>query len=159
MDFALPFGHIRLPGNVDTVFNSLVSGALVCIKGYSSLRLILCTGGNPDGILDPDFGDLKYAFFVFNISFNISHKVVSRGNSPRIQRGAQGSCQSPGNACNDIIKGGRVFGAFDLPPILLLVEAFDPSMHSEMNGFREVFDVGGSMGSFMFFDSNMAGMG
>jgi hypothetical protein len=158
MGVSSPFRHVRLPGDVDTVFNGLVSGTLLRVKGHSSFRLIPCPGGNFESIPDPDCGDLEYALSVFNISLNISHKVVGRWNPPRIQRGAQGPGQSSCNACDDVVKGGRVFRAFNFPAVLLLVKSLDASMDSKVNGILEILYIGSSMGSLMFVNANVTGV-
>jgi len=158
MGVSSTFRHLRLPRDVDAIFNGLVSGTLIRIKGHSSFRFILCSGGNPEGVPDPDCGDLEYAVSVFNISLNVSHKVASRRNSPRIQRGAKGSGQSSRNACNDVIKGCRVFRAFDFAAVLLLIESFDASMDSKVNGILEILYIGSSMRSLVFVNANVTGM-
>jgi len=89
----------------------------------------------------------------------MGHEVFSGRNSPRIQRGAESAGQSAGNPCDNVIKGGGVFLALDFPPILLLIEIFDAPMDAEMNRFRELLDVGRSVGSLVFVNANVAGVG
>ena len=159
MGLALAFRHFRLPGDVNTVLDGLIRGTQVGIDRQGSLRFLFHTGGSFERIGDPDLCDCQDALFLANISFHLGYEVFSGRNSPRIQRGAESAGQSAGNSCDDVIQGGRIFRALDFPSILLLIEILYAPVDAEVNGFREIFDVGRSVGSLMFVNADVAGVG
>jgi hypothetical protein len=58
-----------------------------------------------------------------------------------------------------MIEGRGVLGTDYLPPIFVLIEMFDSSVHSDMFGIGKVFHVSGAVWSFMLFDPYSTGMG
>jgi hypothetical protein len=148
-----------LPGDVDAAFHRLVRRTKVRIQRQGSLSLFFEAGRDSELIRDPDLRDSQDTLFLADISFHMGHEVFSGRNSTRIQRSAESAGQSAGNPCDNMIKGGGVFLPLDFPPILLLIKIFDAPMDAEMNRFRELLYVGRSVGSLVFVNSNVAGVG
>jgi hypothetical protein len=80
-------------------------------------------------------------------------------DAPRIQRGRQGAGQSPSDAGDHIVQGGREFWAFDLPSVFVLVKIFDAPVDSKVDGLREIPEVGGPMGPLVLLDAYSTGVG
>ena len=155
---SLPFLHLCAPGARNTVLNRLVGRAPVCVHGQSPLYLIPGTRRDLESVRKTDGRDFQHAFHIFDIALNPGNQVLSRGDSPRIQRGPQGSGQSPGNAGDHVIEGCRVLRAGDLPAVLLLIEALDTAVHSEVDGLGEVLNVCRAVRPLMLFDTDMTGV-
>ena len=153
------FSHFGLPGALNAILDGLIGRAFIRINGESSLGLVPGAGWNLEFISQADFGDLENAVNVFNIAFHKRDEIVCHIDSPRFQRSRKGSGESPANAGNHVIKGRRIFRTGDLSTVFLLVEILDAAVNAEMNGLREILDVGRAMRAFMLQDTDVAGVG
>jgi hypothetical protein len=109
-------------------------------------------------VYKPDVGNLQDTINIRDVAFNLRNQIPSRLDSPRFQRGCKRAGQSPGHACNHVIKCRRVFIPGELSPVLVSVEIPDSSMDSEMDRAFEAFNPGGSMGTLMLFNQQSTGM-
>ncbi len=153
------FSHFGLPGALNAILYGLIGRAFVCINSESPLGLVSGAGWNPEFVGQADLGDLENAVHVFNIPFHERDEIVCGLDFPRFQRRGEGSGESPTNAGNHVIEGRRIFRPRDLAAVFLLVEVLDAAVHTEMNGLREVLDVGRAKRSFVLHDTDVAGVG
>jgi hypothetical protein len=148
-----------LPGALNAILDRLIGRAFVRINSESSLGLVPGAGWNLEFISQADLGDLENPVHVFNIPFHKRDEIVCGLDFPRFQRGGKGSGESPTNAGNHMIEGCRIFRSCDLTAVFLLVEVLDPAVHAEVNGLREVLNVGRAVRAFMFQDTDMTSVG
>jgi hypothetical protein len=153
------FNHFGLPRALDATLDGLIGRAFVRIHCQGPFGLIPGAGGDLEFVSQADPGDLEKAVRVFNIPFHKRDEIVCRFDFPRFQRGGEGSGESPANAGDHVIEGRRIFRTGDLSAVFLLVEILDAAVNAEMNGLREVLDVGRAMRAFMLHDTNVAGVG
>jgi hypothetical protein len=144
---------------LNTVSDGLIGRAFVGIHSKGPLGLVPGAGGDLEFVSQADLGDLENSFHVFNIPFNKRDEIVCGLDFPRFQRRGKGSGQSPANAGNDVIKGRRIFGTCNHTAVFLLIEVLDPTVHAEMNGLSEVFDIGRAVRAFVLHDTDVAGVG
>ena len=150
------FSHFGLPGALNAILDGLIGRAFIRINGESSLGLVPGAGWNPEFVGQADLGDLENAVDVFNIPFHERDEIVCGLDFPRFQRRGEGSGESPTNAGNHVIEGRGIFRSRDLAAVFLLVEVLDAAVHTEMNGLREVLNVGRAVRTFMLQDTDMA---
>jgi len=148
-----------LPGALNATLDGLIGRALVRINSERSLGLVPRAGWDLEFVGQADLGDLENPVPVFNIPFHKRDEVVCGLDFPRFQRGGEGSGESPADAGNHVIEGGRIFRTCDLAAVFLLVEVLDAAVDAEMNGLCEVLDVGRAVRAFMLHDTDAAGVG
>jgi hypothetical protein len=148
-----------LPGALNAALDGLIGRAFVRIHSESTLGLVPGAGGDLEFVGQADLGDLENTVHVFNIPFHKGDEIVCGLDFPRFQRGGKGSGESPTNAGNHVIQGRRIFRTRDLSAVFLLVEVLDPAVDAEMNGLREVLNVGRAVRAFMLLDADVAGVG
>jgi hypothetical protein len=89
----------------------------------------------------------------------VSDQVFFGLDAPRIQRARQGAGQSPAYAGDHVVQCGRIFGAFDLTSVLVLIKVLDAPVDPEVDRLREIPDVSGAMGPLVLLDANSTGVG
>lgn len=109
--------------------------------------------GDLELITQMDSSDSQYTIDVFYIPIDFGPQVFRRVNSPRLQRGTQGSGQSSCNPGHDVIQGGQILWSFDSSPVFFLIEVLYAAMDAEMDRFLEVFKMGRSVSALVFFDA------
>src|SRR5262245_17791262 len=154
----LPFLDVGLPGAVDAALDRLVGGALLGIACQQPVHLLPASCGNLKAVVQANLGNAHHAVYVFDVSLDLGHEVVCRLNPPHVQCGSQGAGQSASDPGDDVIEGGGVLRAGDLPPVLLLVEPLDAAVDAEVDRLREVLDVGGAVWAFVLLDAQTAGV-
>jgi hypothetical protein len=143
---------------LNTVSDGLVGRAFVGIHGEGPLGLVPGAGGDLEFVSQADLRDLENPVHVFNIPFHKRDEIVCGLDFPRFQRRGKGSGQSPTDACNDVIKGRRIFRTCNHTAVFLLIEVLDPAVHAKMNGFLKVFDIGHTVRAFMLHDTDVTGV-
>jgi hypothetical protein len=153
------FNHFGSPGALNAILYGLIGRAFVRINSESSLGLVPGAGGDLEFVSQADLRDLENPVHVLNIPFHKRDEIVCGLDFPRFQRRGKGSGQSPADAGNHVIKRRWIFRTCDHTAVFLLIEVLNPAVHAEMNGLREVLDVGRAVRALMLQDTDVAGVG
>jgi hypothetical protein len=148
-----------LPSALDAPLDGLVGRAFVGIHGEGPLGLVPGAGGDLEFVGHADLGDLENPFHVLNIAFYKRDEIVCGFDFSRFQRRGKGSGQSPADTGDHVVEGRRIFRPCDHTTVFFLVKGLDPTVHAEMNRFREVLNIGRAVRAFMLHDTDVTGMG
>jgi hypothetical protein len=154
----LLFLYVRFPSTLDTILYRLIGRAESCISGQGALGFILQFFGGFERIFQPYFRNFEYAVHIFDITFDFGCQVFSGFNSARIQRAGKRAGQSACYSRYHMIQGSRVVRSLQFSAVFVLVKIPYTAVDAEMNGLVKSFEMGGSMGSLMFFNGKATGV-
>jgi hypothetical protein len=154
----LSFHNFGVPTAANAVFNRLKSRTAVRVHGQGAIDLRLTSRRGFDAIVNPNLGDSEYTVHLCNVAFDRRGEFFRRMYFPRVQRGTQGTRQSPGDARNHMIQRCRILGPGKLATILVLIKVFDPAVDSKVERLIETLDQRCPMRPLVLPDFNPTGV-